>query len=106
MAAAKSFRPAIARLVYIHASSYRMRQDEYERAIGFMASIGVECPRPADLMFGGVIGSALVVDIVTDHSSVWFRGPAALVLADPQPEPFRPVRAGRALQAVGRVKSL
>ncbi len=90
--APRRFKAAVGERILIHASSYRMRQDEYERPIGFMASVGVECPRPADLMFGGVIGSALVVDIVTDHSSVWFRGPAALLLADPRPEPFRQVR--------------
>ena len=51
---------------------------------------GVEMPD--DIEYGGVIGTALVVDIVTRSRSVWFNGPAALVLADARPEPFRPVR--------------
>jgi hypothetical protein len=69
-----------------------MTADEYADAVAFMAKIGVECPAPDDLAFGGVIGSALVVDIVTRHRGPWFHGPAALVLADPRPEPFVPVR--------------
>jgi hypothetical protein len=43
-------------------------------------------------MYGGVIGSVLVTGIVTRHRSPWFRGPYALVFADPRPEPFRPAR--------------
>jgi hypothetical protein len=34
----------------------------------------------------------LVVGIVTAHRSRWFRGPCALVLADPRPAPFRSAR--------------
>jgi hypothetical protein len=44
------------------------------------------------LQFGGVIGSVFVLDIVSAHTSPWFQGPAALVLADPIPEPFRPAK--------------
>jgi hypothetical protein len=49
-------------------------------------------PAPADLACGGIIGSVLVIDIVTRHPSLWFRGPFALVLADARPEPFHPAR--------------
>ena len=45
-----------------------------------------------ELYFGGVIGSVLITDIVTAHNSPWFHGPAALVLADPRPEPFLRLR--------------
>jgi hypothetical protein len=69
-----------------------MTRVEYERAAEFMASIGVECPAPDELQLGGVIGSVLVVDIVARHRSRWFRGPHALVLADPRPAPFRLAR--------------
>jgi hypothetical protein len=50
-----------------------------------MAKLGVACPISADLMYGGIVGSVLVVDNVERHPSPWFRGPHALVLADPRP---------------------
>jgi hypothetical protein len=57
-----------------------------------MASVAVRCPAADDLQFGGIIGSVLVVDVVERHRSRWFHGPFALVLTDPRPERFRPVR--------------
>jgi hypothetical protein len=89
--AIRAYRPALGCRVYIHASK-GMTRVEYERAAEFMAKIGVKCPALDDLAFGGVIGSVLVVDIVARHRSPWFHGPFALVLADPRPEPFMPVR--------------
>jgi hypothetical protein len=89
--AIRAYRPAVGCRVYIHASK-GMTRVEYERAAEFMASIGVRCPAPDELQFGGVIGSVLVVDVVARHRSRWFHGPFALVLADPKPEPFMPVR--------------
>jgi hypothetical protein len=65
---------------------------EHERGVEFMANIDVRCPAPDEFQFGGVIGSALVIDIIERHRSRWFFGPFALVLADPRPEPFMPVR--------------
>ncbi len=49
-------------------------------------------PPVEELYFGGVIGSVLIADIVTRSRSPWFIGPAALVLADPRPEPFLRLR--------------
>jgi hypothetical protein len=69
-----------------------MTRVEYERAAEFMMSVGVKCPAPDERPFGGVIGSVLVVDIVSRHRSPWFHGPFALVLADARREPFMPVR--------------
>ena len=69
-----------------------MSADEYAAAVAFMAGLGVRCPAPTDLAFGGIVGSAIVTGIVTRHHGPWFRGPAALVLADARPEPLRPVR--------------
>jgi hypothetical protein len=86
------FQAAIGRRVFIHAGSYRMTAAGYADAVAFMADLGVACPSPSDLMYGGIIGSALVVDVVSAHASPWFHGPAALVFADARPEPFRPVR--------------
>jgi hypothetical protein len=89
--AIRAYRPAIGHRVMIHASK-GMTRVEYERAAEFMASIGVECPAPDELQFRGVIGSALVTDIVGRHRSPWFHGPHALALAEPRPERFRPAR--------------
>jgi hypothetical protein len=89
--AIRAYRPAIGHRVFIHASK-GMTRVEYERAAESMAKIGVRCPAPDGLEFGGVIGSVLVVDVVERHRSRWFHGPFALALADPKPEPFRPAR--------------
>jgi hypothetical protein len=75
--APRQFKAAVGCRVYIDASK-GMTRVEYERAAEFMAKIGVECPAPDELQFGGVIGSALVVDIVARHRSRWFHGPFAL----------------------------
>lgn len=64
-----------------------------------MASIGVTCPVPADLLRGGIIGSVVVVDVVKESSSPWFFGPRGLVLVERRPCPFVP--AVGALDASG-----
>jgi hypothetical protein len=89
--AIRAYRPAIGHRVYVHASK-GMTRAEYERAAKFMAGLGIECPAPDGLEFGGVIGSVFVRDIVAWHRSRWFHGPFALALADPRPERFRPAR--------------
>ena len=38
------------------------------------------------------MGSVLVTGIITAHRSRWFRGPYALVFADPRPAPFLSAR--------------
>jgi hypothetical protein len=85
------FKAAVGQRVLIHAS-LGMTANEYADAAEFMASIGVRCPAPDELQFRGIIGSVFVLDIVSADPSPWFQGPAALVLADPIPEPFRPMR--------------
>jgi hypothetical protein len=89
--APRQFGLAVGKRVFVHASK-TMTPDEYERAAKFMASIGVRCPAPDELQFGGVIGSVFVKEIVTRSDSPWFTGPAVLVLADPRAEPFAPAR--------------
>nr|WP_246432860.1 hypothetical protein [Rhodopseudomonas rhenobacensis] len=73
----------------IHASK-GMTRDYYEQARAFMASISIECPAPADLLRGGIIGSVDVVDVVSKSGSPWFFGPRALVLQNAQPCDFIP----------------
>jgi hypothetical protein len=74
-----------------------MTRAEYQHAVEFMAGLGVRCPPLDELQFGGIVGSVVVERIVTRHRSRWFRGPAALALADARPEPFRPMRGGLGL---------
>lgn len=75
--------------ICIHASS-GMTRDEYEHARDFMGRYGVNCPPPADLVRGAIIGTASIVDWVTKSHSFWFMGPGALVLEamTPLPEPI------------------
>jgi hypothetical protein len=61
-------------------------------AAAYLKAPGIVMPPVEELYFGGLIGSVLITDIVTAHSSPWFHGPAALVLADPRPEPFLRLR--------------
>ena len=89
--AIRAYSPAVGHRVYIR-SSKGMTRAEYERAAEFMAKIGVQCPAPDELARGGIIGSVLVVGIVTAHRSRSFCGPNAPVLADLGPAPFRSAR--------------
>ncbi|WP_188544127.1 hypothetical protein [Aquisalinus luteolus] len=66
-------------------ASKGMQRREYEHARDFMQSIGVQCPRPDELVRGGVIGSVTVTDIINESDSPWFFGPWGLVLSDPEP---------------------
>jgi hypothetical protein len=75
--------------IAIHAAK-GMTKYEYDDAREFMAKIGVECPPAKDLMRGGIIGAATVVDVVSDSASNWFFGPRGLVLADAKPCDFIP----------------
>lgn len=69
--------------VAIHAS-VGMTRDEYESASDFMASLGITCPRPDQLVRGGLIGAVTISDLVRKSDSPWFFGPCGLVLSDPE----------------------
>ncbi len=76
--------------VCIHAAQ-GMTRAEYEDAAETINHIsGIVCPRPDELLRGGIIGRAEVAEIVKDHDSPWFYGPKGLVLIDRQPAPFVP----------------
>lgn len=53
----------------------------------FARKLGIELPD--DLPRGGIIGSAELVDCVTEHESPWFEGRYGFVLAKPQALPFK-----------------
>ncbi|MDX8513588.1 ASCH domain-containing protein [Mesorhizobium captivum] len=73
----------------IHASKGTTRA-EYEDAAELFSELGYSCPPPADLLRGGIVGAARVIDIVKAHDSPWFFGPKALVLADARQVDFVP----------------
>lgn len=71
----------------VHAAS-SMTQLDYYNAHDFMEKLGVKCPRPDDLVRGGIIGVSSVVRIVTESQDPWFFGPKGLVLGDTKPREF------------------
>lgn len=75
----------VGRRVFIHAAN-GMTRAEYEDARAFMASIGVECPRPDQLVRGGIIGTVRLAGVVQAwEESDWFFGPFGLVCEDAGP---------------------
>lgn len=80
--------------ICVHASQ-GMTRDEYEDTRHFMRLQGLECPRPDELIRGGIIGIVTVIDVVTKSESPWFFGPRGLVLADAMP--IDPISAKGAL---------
>ena len=92
-AAVRFIAPLPEQRIAIHAAKGMTRQ-EYAEAADFMAGIGVECPRPADLIRGAIIGSVTIDGIVSRDYSRWFFGPRALVITAPRPcEPIPAVGA-------------
>ena len=51
-----------------------------------------EIPWPQEFERGGIVGSVVLVDCVTRHSSPWFSGPYGFVLRNAKPLPFRACR--------------
>ncbi|WP_206516941.1 hypothetical protein [Mesorhizobium sp. M1A.F.Ca.IN.022.07.1.1] len=68
-----------------------MTRDEYEDCAALCQSLGFQCPPPAELARGGIVGVGTIVDIVTQFDSPWFSGPKGLVIADACPVEFIPV---------------
>lgn len=69
----------------IHAAK-GMTRDEYDDASTFIRrDMGIDCPDPAYLTRGAIIGSVDVVDVVKESESRWFFGPRGLVLRNPIP---------------------
>lgn len=61
---------------------------------------GVQIDRSA-LRFGGIVGRANLIDVVTSHRSSWFTGPFGWIMDAPIALPFRPLRGGQGLFEAG-----
>ena len=61
-----------------------MKEDEYRYAHWRLARHGASCPRPDELVRGGIIGTVDVTGFITESDSEWFGGEAGLTLANPR----------------------
>lgn len=55
----------------------------------------IEMPEPAAFQFGGIVGSAVITDCITEpegQEAEWFSGPFGFVLDEGQPSEFVPLR--------------
>lgn len=75
--------------IAVHAAK-GLTEDEYDNAADIIRGICGHCPKPHELLRGGIIGSVSVSDIVTGSKSPWFVGRVGLVLRDPKPCEFIP----------------
>jgi hypothetical protein len=85
------FRKLVGARVLIHAGKAKALGIHFSVEL-FMLRLGVHCPPPSELDYGGIIGSVVIDGIVEDHDSDWFRGPYGLVLRNPERLPFRPCK--------------
>lgn len=71
-----------------------MTRAEYDDAVDFVARIRPALVVPAfdELERGGVIGTAELVDCVSESANPWFFGPHGLVFRDPVDIGFVPCR--------------
>jgi hypothetical protein len=85
------FRKLVGTRVLIHAGKAKAPAIHFSVA-RFMLRLGVHCPPPSELDYGGIIGSVVIDGIVEDYDSDWFRGPYGLVLTNRERLPFRPCK--------------
>jgi hypothetical protein len=87
------FRKLVGQRILIHTGRRGgVGERAFASAEAFLGRLGVRCPLPDELDWGGIIGSVVIDGIVEDHDSDWFRGPYGLVLRDPERLPFRPCK--------------
>jgi hypothetical protein len=81
--------------VLVHASK-GMTRNEYDEALwtvnNRLEAYPFNCPEPAAIERGGIIGSVEIVDCVDQSASPWFFGRFGFVLRNPIALPFRPLR--------------
>ncbi len=69
--------------IALHAAK-GMKEAEYRYSAWRLQRHGVQCPPPAELVRGAIIGTVEVVEIITQSDSEWFGGEAGLALEDPR----------------------
>ena len=72
----------------IHAGQHLVKRDFWKTRDQLLDELGIEVPHFLDLNYGGIVGVATLVDIVTEHPSPFFTGPYGWVLKDARPLPF------------------
>jgi len=67
---------------FVHAAA-KMTSEDYEACRIFIDGFSsIELPEPQDLIKGGIVGEAKLVDCVKSHESPWFTGPYGFVLEE------------------------
>lgn len=81
------------RRIALHAS-LGMTRREYAEGLFAINQIRPDLvvPLQAVMPIGGIVGTALLVDVVRVHPSPWFFGSIGLVLAEARPVPFWPIK--------------
>lgn len=51
-----------------------------------------ELPPPNLIQTGGIVGEAIITDVVTKHLSLWFMGKYGWLLENARPLPFKPAK--------------
>ena len=73
-------------------AEYEDARDDMELMDFLFDALKAPVPAREELLRGGIVGTATIVDIVTSHPSPWFTGPYGLVLADVQATVFQPFK--------------
>ena len=79
-------------LLYIHASKRHDKSDLED--IWDWQRVRID---PSVLLFGGIIGTVELYDVVTHDPSPWFVGPFGWKVRDPRALPFMPLKGRQSL---------
>lgn len=85
---------------FVHAGK-KFDQLGYEKIIARRPELKAIIPAPGEFERGGIVGVVDIVDCVSEHSSEWFWGGYAFVLAKPAPLPFIPCRGALGFFEIG-----
>lgn len=76
----------------VHAGSQMVRRDYWDTVEQLRAEMGIEVPHFLELPFGGIVGAATLVDVVTEMDNRFFVGPYGFVLENAKPLPLVPCK--------------
>jgi hypothetical protein len=66
----------------------KAHQREFRHAAHLAARLSIVLPAPAELPYGGIVGTAVLTACVTRHPSPWFTGRYGFVLTAVRETPF------------------